>query len=79
MVGKFMETNAENLIDLCKVEMEEKGYGCDYKGRISRVWGQLLQWMAEKGKTEFTAETGFSFCDEKAGMHAPRKGSCPGC
>ena len=66
-------TDIVQLISLCKVELDAREYGIDYKTRISRAWNSLVEWMADWRIPDFIESVGNEFCDAKIGTHVSTK------
>jgi len=62
-----MAKELEHLIQLCEQELSNRGYGFTRHRRISESWGELLQWVREKGYNSFNADIGYQYCDEVFG------------
>ncbi|MDD4010168.1 MAG: site-specific integrase [Fermentimonas sp.] len=69
-----MQTDVKQLIELCREELEIRGYSEDYKCRISKAWDSLMEWMDSSHVAKFDTNVGNAFCNEKVGTHLPNKG-----
>ena len=66
-------TDIVQLISLCKVELDARDYGINYKTRISRAWNSLVEWMTDWRIPDFIESVGNEFCNEKIGTHVSTK------
>lgn len=64
-----MVNNIEQLISLCRIELDIRDYSNDYKSRISQAWECLVEWMDQQEISSFSESIGNDFLDSKIGTH----------
>lgn len=69
-----MEKDFGRLVALCDEELRHREYDYNHYVRITEQWALLQKWLQKKGISEFSEETGNSYCDEVLGAHLmPRR------